>query len=61
MGQVDHRQCVRFFTSYTGTDSVNIISTPVADVDLASFLDNLIGDDKWKTLYRGIDCLCNAL
>ena len=61
MRQVDRRHCVRFFASYTDTDPVNILSTSVADMDLARFLDSPIGDDEWKTLYRGIDCLCNAL
>ncbi|KAI4954172.1 hypothetical protein J4E91_001882 [Alternaria rosae] len=61
MRQVNHRHCVRFLGSYTDTESVNILSTPVADMDLAAFLDKPIGDREWAILYKGIDCLCNGL
>ncbi|KAI4920103.1 hypothetical protein J4E90_002243 [Alternaria incomplexa] len=61
MRQVDHRHCVRFLGSYTDNESVNILSTPVADMDLAAFLDRPIGDREWAILYKGIDCLCNGL
>ncbi|KAI4696063.1 uncharacterized protein J4E88_000235 [Alternaria novae-zelandiae] len=61
MRQVNHRHCVRFLGSYTDNESVNILSTPVADMDLAAFLDNHIGDREWAILYKGIDCLCNGL
>jgi hypothetical protein len=61
MRQVDHRHCVRFLGSYTDTESVNILSMPVADMDLAAFLDKTIGDREWGILYKGIDCLCNGL
>ncbi|CAN9294379.1 unnamed protein product [Alternaria alternata] len=44
MRQVDHRHCVRFLGSYTDSESVNILSTPVADMDMAAFLDKPIGD-----------------
>ena len=30
--------------SYTDSESVNILSTPVADMDMAAFLDKPIGD-----------------
>ncbi|KAI4683763.1 uncharacterized protein J4E84_006601 [Alternaria hordeiaustralica] len=61
MRQVDHRHCVRFLGSYTDNESVNILSTPVADMDLATFLDKPLGDREWAILYKGIDCLCNGL
>jgi hypothetical protein len=61
MRQVNHRHCVRFLGSYTDNESVNILSTPVADMDLAAFLDKPIGDQEWAILYKGIDCLCNGL
>ncbi|KAI4617644.1 uncharacterized protein J4E87_008280 [Alternaria ethzedia] len=61
MRQVDHRHCVRFIGSYTDNESVNILSSPLADMDLATFLDNPIGDREWAILYKGIDCLCNGL
>ncbi|CAN9284496.1 unnamed protein product, partial [Alternaria sp. RS040] len=44
ISQVDHRRCVRFLGSYTDSESVNILSTPVADMDMAAFLDKPIGD-----------------
>lgn len=61
MRQVEHRHCVSFLGSYTDNESVNILSTPVADMDLAAFLDKPIGDREWAILYKGIDCLCNGL
>jgi len=61
MRQVDHRHCVRFLGSYTDNESVNILSAPVADMDLATFLDKPIGDQEWAILYKGINCLCNGL
>jgi len=61
MRQVHHRHCVQFLGSYTDNESVNILSTPVADMDLAAFLDKPIGDREWAILYKGIDCLCNGL
>lgn len=61
MRQVDHRHCVRFLRSYTDNESVNILSMPVADMDLAAFLDKPIGDREWSILYKGVDCLCNGL
>ncbi|KAI4937480.1 uncharacterized protein J4E92_002211 [Alternaria infectoria] len=61
MRQVDHRHCVHFLGSYTDNESVNILSTPVADMDLATFLDEPIGDQEWNILYTGIDCLCDGL
>jgi len=61
MRQVNHRHCVRFLGSYTDNESVNILSTPVADMDLGAFLDKPIGDREWAILYKGIDCLCNGL
>jgi hypothetical protein len=59
--QVDHRHCVHFLGSYTDIESVNILSTPVADMDLATFLDKPGGEKEWSILYKGIDCLCNGL
>ncbi|KAI4665495.1 uncharacterized protein J4E78_002957 [Alternaria triticimaculans] len=61
MRQVNHRHCVRFLGSYTDNESVNILSLPVAEMDLAALLDNHIGDYEWPILYKGIDCLCNGL
>jgi serine/threonine protein kinase len=61
MRQVQHRHCVRFLGSYTDFDHVNILSFPVADMDLAMFLDLPITLERRKILYRGVGCLCNAI
>ncbi|KAH7083945.1 kinase-like domain-containing protein, partial [Paraphoma chrysanthemicola] len=61
MQQVDHQHCVKFIGSYTDVDHVNILSSPVADMDLAVFLDQDLGIEAKKILYRGIGCLCNAI
>ncbi|KAF1829109.1 hypothetical protein BDW02DRAFT_583950 [Decorospora gaudefroyi] len=52
MRRVDHRHCVRSVGSYTDMESVNILSLPVADMDLATLLDTRIGEDQWEILYR---------
>lgn len=61
MRQVDHHHCVRFIGSYTDVDHINILSSPVADMDLATFLDLPIHDKERDILYRGFGCLCNAI
>jgi serine/threonine protein kinase len=61
MRQVVHQHCVRLLGSYTDIDHVNILSSPVADMDLATLLDRPIDDEKRVVIYRGIGCLCNAL
>ncbi|OAL05261.1 kinase-like protein [Phaeosphaeriaceae sp. SRC1lsM3a] len=61
MRQVDHHHCVRFVGSYTDMDHINILSTPVADIDLAAFLDVPIHDRERRILYRGFGCLCGAI
>tara|TARA_R110002003_G_scaffold248_5_gene17705 strand:+ start:3588 stop:5924 length:2337 start_codon:yes stop_codon:yes gene_type:complete len=61
MRQVDHQHCVKFLGSYTHIDHVNILSSPVADMDLATFLDRPIGTEQRAVLCRGIGCLCNAI
>ncbi|KAF2681535.1 kinase-like protein [Lentithecium fluviatile CBS 122367] len=62
MRQVSHRHCVELVGSYTDLDSVAILSSPVADMDLAVFLDlNDVSPAQLKTLRQGIGCLCSAL
>jgi serine/threonine protein kinase len=61
MRQVNHQRCVQFPGSYTNFDHVNILSSPVADMDLATFLGNLIGIREEAILYRGMGCLCNVI
>ncbi|CAO2655152.1 Nn.00g102160.m01.CDS01 [Neocucurbitaria sp. VM-36] len=61
MRQVDDHHCVRILGSYTDLDSVNILLTPVADMDLATFLDQPLSHEQRKSLYKWIHCLCNGL
>ncbi|KAH4222489.1 hypothetical protein HBI06_146930 [Parastagonospora nodorum] len=61
MRQVRHPHCVQFLGSYTEIDYVNILSLPVADTDLARFLDQPVTQQSRETLSRGIGCLCNAI
>lgn len=61
MREVHHRHCVQFLGSYTDADHVNILSLPVADMDLATYLGQPFNDESRRILYRGIGCVCNAL
>jgi serine/threonine protein kinase len=61
MRQVNHQHCVRFLGSYTDFDHVNILSSPVADMDLATLLDRPIQMKEREMLYRGFGCLCGAI
>lgn len=62
MSQVDHHHCVRFLGSYTDYDAVSILSLPVADMDLAAYLNQENLDEvQLVLLRRGIGCLCNGL
>ena len=62
MRQVSHRHCVEIVGSYTDYDSVAILSSPVADMDLAAFLDRSeLSPAQLSTLRQGIGCLCGAL
>lgn len=62
MRQVHHRHCVQFTGSYSDYDSVAILSSPVADMDLATFLDLPdLSPAQSDTLHRGLGCLCSAL
>jgi hypothetical protein len=62
MRQVSHHHCVELIGSYTDYESVSILSLPVADMDLATFLDSPDLDPAQKGILRlGIGCLCGAL
>lgn len=62
MRQVFHRHCVKFVGSYTDYDSVSILSAPVADMNLADFLDMAeLSPTQLNILRQGIGCLCGAL
>ncbi|ORY17134.1 kinase-like domain-containing protein [Clohesyomyces aquaticus] len=62
MRQVDHRHCVDFWGSCTDFDSVSIFLQPVADMDLAVFLDlPTLGDPERRVLREGLGCLSDAV
>ena len=61
MRQVVHQHCVQFVGSYTDTHHVNILSNPIADMDLATLLDSSISLEERIIIFRGIGCLCNAI
>jgi hypothetical protein len=62
MSQVNHRHCVEFLGSYTDQDTLGILSLPVADMDLAAFLNlEMLSEKQIMILNSGIGCLCNAL
>lgn len=62
MSQVDHQHCVRFLGSYTDHDTLAIFSHPVADMDMAVFLDlESLEGVPFTILYRGVGCLTSAL
>jgi serine/threonine protein kinase len=61
MRRVSHHHFVQFLGSYTDIEHVNILSSPVADMDLATFLDHPILNKEREILYRGLGCLCNAI
>ena len=61
MRQVVHQHCVQSVGSYTDTDYVNILSNPIADMDLATLLDSPTSLEERIVIFRGIGCLCNAI
>jgi serine/threonine protein kinase len=61
MRQVNHQHCVSLLGSYTDFDHVNILSSPVADMNLATFLDLPMEEKHRDILYRGFGCLCHAI
>ncbi|KAH7139163.1 kinase-like domain-containing protein [Dendryphion nanum] len=62
MKQIVHHHCVRLVASYTDPDTLAILCTPVADTDLAAFLDlEVLNREQSELLYRGFGCLTSAL
>jgi serine/threonine protein kinase len=61
MRRVQHRHCVTLRASFTDSDSVAILSTPVADMDLAAFLDLDLDVYDLSTLRKAIGCITAAL
>ena len=62
MRRVHHRHCVDLIASCTDTDSVTILSHPVADSgDLSTFLDANLNLDQLKILRHSVGCITSAL
>jgi hypothetical protein len=61
MSRVRHRHCVDLVASCTDMDSVTILSSPVADLDLADFLNADLSADQLMTLWQSIGCITSAL
>lgn len=62
MSLVAHHHCVQFLGSYTDHDSLAILSLPIADMDLATYLNlDSLDQEQYKVISRGMGCLCNAL
>ena len=62
MSRVHHRHCVDLIASCTDTDSVTILSSPVADSgDLSNLLDADLNLDQLKILRHSVGCITSAL
>jgi hypothetical protein len=62
MRRVHHRHCVDLIASCTDTDSVTILSQPVADSgDLSTFLDANLNLDQLEILRHSVGCITSAL
>lgn len=61
MRRVDHRHCVDLIASCTDQDSVSIIFSPVADMDLAAYMELDLDDDQYCFLETTIGCITSAL
>ncbi|KAJ4985342.1 dual specificity mitogen-activated protein kinase kinase 1 [Stagonosporopsis vannaccii] len=61
MRRVRHRHCVDLVGSCTDMDSVAILSSPVADMDLAVFLNTDLDKPQLEVLRHAIGCITSAL
>jgi hypothetical protein len=61
MRRVRHRHCVDLVASCTDTDSVNLISSPVADMDLSKLLNPNLSKSPADILWCAIGCITSAL
>lgn len=56
-----HRHCVTFAASWTSMESVSILSSPVADGDLAQFLKEDLDELGIDILNHAVGCITSAL
>jgi hypothetical protein len=61
MRRVRHHHCVGLIGSCTDYDSVYILSSPVADMNLATFLEKDLNTVQLETLSKAIGCITSAL
>ncbi|KAF2188986.1 kinase-like protein [Zopfia rhizophila CBS 207.26] len=61
MWRVKHRHCVDLVATCTDLESVLLLSSPVADTDLAKFLDSDLNLSQLATLRRAVGCISSAL
>ncbi|KAF2870335.1 kinase-like domain-containing protein [Massariosphaeria phaeospora] len=61
MRRVKHRHCVDLVASCTDMDSVILLSSPVADMDLAKFLDANLEPAQMNILHGFVGCITSAL
>lgn len=61
MRRVRHHHCVDLVASCTDMDSVIILSSPVADMDLSEFLKLDLDPSQMEILSRSIGCITSAL
>ena len=61
MRRVRHRHCVDLMATCTDTDFVILLSSPVADMDLAKFLNLDLSDSQLNILHPAIGCITSAL
>jgi hypothetical protein len=62
MRLVNHHHCTQLVGSYTDYDYLAILSLPIADIDLAAYLDlEHLASEQLQVIRRGMGCLCGAL
>lgn len=61
MRRVHHQYCVRLVASGTDLDSVILLSSPVASMDLSHYLDSALDQDQLRYLHEAIGCISSAL
>ncbi|KAF9695627.1 hypothetical protein EKO04_006405 [Ascochyta lentis] len=62
MRRAQHQHCVNLVASYTDTDSISMLLSPVADMDLAKFLNNPnLTAPQLTSLRHAVGCITSAL
>ncbi|KZM24148.1 uncharacterized protein EKO05_0010807 [Ascochyta rabiei] len=61
MRRVQHQHCVNLVASCTDMDSVTLLSSPVADMDLSALLNSTLDAHSNKVLRRAVGCITSAL